>query len=43
MKFVLKLVELFQSNCAIIKLARDALKELIETNSSKYAIEVATH
>ena len=28
---------------SIIKLARDALKELIETNSGKYAIEVATH
>ena len=27
----------------IIKLARDSLKEQIETNSSKYAIEVATH
>ena len=28
---------------ANIKLACDALKELIETNSSKYSIEVATH
>ena len=42
-KFVLKLFKLFQSNLANIKLARDALKELIETNSSKYAFEVATH
>ena len=43
MKFVLKFIVVSEVSSIVIKLARDALKELIETNSSKYAIEVATH
>ena len=41
MKLVLKLYCCFRVSSIVIKLDRDALKELIETNSSKY--EVATH
>ena len=40
---MLKLPIISECFCLITKLARDAVKELIETNSSKYAIEVATH
>ena len=43
MKFVLKFIVVSEVSSIVIKLARDALKELIETNSSKYAFEVATH
>ena len=42
-KFVLKFIVVSEVSSIGIKLARDALKELIETNSSKYTIEVATH
>ena len=38
-KFVLKSIIVSEVSCIVIKLARDVLKELIETNSSKYAIE----
>ena len=43
-KLAVKFPLLFQSGSfSILKLAHDALKELVGTNSCKYLIEVATH
>ena len=41
--FVLKVSVNFRSVDRIIKLALDALKELVRTNSCKYSFMVATH
>ena len=40
---MLKLSIISECSYSIIKLTQDALKELIEINSCKYCVEVATH
>ena len=42
-KLVLKLSIISECSFSIIKLTQDALKELLEINSCKYYVEVATH
>ena len=42
-KFVLKLSIVSECTYSIIKLTQDAFKELLEINSCKYVVEVATH
>ena len=42
-KLVLKLSIISECSFSIIKLTQDALKELLEINSCKYDVEVATH
>ena len=42
-KFVLKLFIISECFDLIIKLTQDALKELLEINSCKYYVEIASH
>ena len=42
-KFVLKLLIISECFDSIIKLTQDALKELLEINSCRYYVEIATH